>query len=164
MLREIKNSTDIKIFILYLLMQLDREIDYSTLNDIAVQDDFINQFDLIENLDALTNGNSIVKTERDGKEYYAITPRGRAAAGALESSLSAQIKAVSLRSALRLLDFERNGAKAESRIEDLPDGRAEFYYSVTDKRGKVMNGSLTLETRRAAEKLKLNFDDRAEFI
>ena len=63
MLREIKNSTDIKIFILYLLMQLDREIDYSTLNDIAVQDDFINQFDLIENLDALTNGNSIVKTE-----------------------------------------------------------------------------------------------------
>ena len=41
-------KSDIRIFILYLLMQVDSRIDFVTLHDIAVQDEFVNPFDFME--------------------------------------------------------------------------------------------------------------------
>ena len=43
-----KDKQEVKTFILYLLVQIDRPIDMATLNDIVMQDDFVNQFDFMD--------------------------------------------------------------------------------------------------------------------
>ena len=42
---QLKEKTDVKIFILYLLMNIGKPIDIITLNDIIMEDEFVNQFD-----------------------------------------------------------------------------------------------------------------------
>lgn len=44
----LRDKTDIKIFILYLLMHIERPVDFATLHDIVVQDDFVGQFDFMD--------------------------------------------------------------------------------------------------------------------
>ena len=51
-------KSDIKIFILYLLTQLERPLDYVTLHDICVQDEFVNQFDFVEEFYELLDMNT----------------------------------------------------------------------------------------------------------
>lgn len=42
------DKTDIKIFILYLLMHMERPVDFVTLHDMVVQDEFVRQFDFMD--------------------------------------------------------------------------------------------------------------------
>ena len=41
----LKEKNDIKIFILYLLKNLNYPLDFNTISDIVVQDEFVNYFD-----------------------------------------------------------------------------------------------------------------------
>ena len=45
---QLKEKTDVKIFILYLLMNIGKPIDIITLNDIIMEDEFVNQFDFMD--------------------------------------------------------------------------------------------------------------------
>ena len=44
----LKEKNDIKIFILYLLKNLNYPLDFNTISDIVVQDEFVNYFDFAE--------------------------------------------------------------------------------------------------------------------
>jgi len=48
MLAPLKDKNDIKIFILYLMKNIDYPLDFNTLSDIAVQDEFVSYFDFAE--------------------------------------------------------------------------------------------------------------------
>ena len=56
-----KEKKDIKTFILYLLMQIDRPVDIATLNDIVMQDDFVNQFEFMDALFELVASGAVAK-------------------------------------------------------------------------------------------------------
>ena len=68
-------KSDIKIFILYLLSRVERPLDFVTLHDICVQDEFINTFDFmdefyeLQKIKAITaRGNDVeIRQKRDGK-------------------------------------------------------------------------------------------------
>ena len=88
----LKDKTDIKIFILYLLMNMERPVDLATLNDIVVQDDFVGQFDFMDCFYELCETDAIIKTSVDGTEYYAISEEGKMATEALQSDLLKTIR------------------------------------------------------------------------
>ena len=44
----LRDKNDIKIFILYLLKNLKYPLDFNTISDIVVQDEFVNYFDFAE--------------------------------------------------------------------------------------------------------------------
>lgn len=158
------DKTDIKIFILYLLMHIERPVDFATLHDIVVQDEFVRQFDFMDCFYELCETEAIQKSEKDGREYYAITPKGRAAAETLQSDLLRPIRERALRSALRLLSFQSRGTVIRSRVVALENGKFQLECECRDSEGMLMQTSVVVETQRQAELMKYNFDDRAELV
>ena len=158
------DKTDIKIFILYLLMHIERPVDFATLHDIVVQDEFVRQFDFMDCFYELCETEAIQKSEKDGREYYAITPKGRAAAETLQSDLLRPIRERALRSALRLLSFQSRGTVIRSRVVALENGKFQLECECRDSESMLMQTSVVVETQRQAELMKYNFDDRAELV
>ena len=158
----LRDKTDIKIFILYLLMHIERPVDFATLHDIVVQDDFVGQFDFMDCFYELCETEAIAKFEKDGKEFYTITAKGRSATETLQSDLLRPIRERALRSALRLLSFRDTGAKRHSAVVPLENGKFRLDCECSDSDGVFMKTSVVVDTKRQAELMKYNFDDRAE--
>ncbi len=160
----LRDKTDIKIFILYLLMNIDSPLDFVTLHDIVVQDEYVGQFDFMECFFELCETEALEKSEKGGSEYYAITPKGKAATEMLQSDLLRAIRERALRSAVRYLDYQKNGTKTESDIVELSDGRFRLDCKCINNGGTYMQTSVILDSRHKAELMKFNFDDKSEFI
>lgn len=95
-----------------------------TLNDIVVQDGFVNQFDFMDCFYELCETSAVRKFEKDGVELYEITVDGTVAAETMQSNIIQSIRERSLRSAMRLLSFHSRGAKQSCTLEDAADGNA----------------------------------------
>lgn len=161
---QLKEKTDVKIFILYLLMNIGKPIDLVTLNDIVVQDEFVNQFDFMDCICELVEAGAVDKITIGERNLYNITHDGVIAARTLQSTLLPQIREKSFRSAIQLLSFKRRGSKASSRIEETEDGRFRLICTISDAGGAYMETSFVFDVLRQAERMKYNFDDNAEFI
>ena len=61
-----KDKKDIKTFILYLLMQVEKPIELETLNDIVVQDDYVNQFDFMDAFFELCQTGAVTSSKESG--------------------------------------------------------------------------------------------------
>ena len=160
----LRDKTDIKIFVLYLLRHIETPLDFVTLHDIVVQDEFVGQFDFMECFFELCEMGAIQKTEREGGDYYTLTPNGKNAAEALQSDLLRTIRERALRSARRFLEFQKNGCKTESEIINLEGGKYRLVCRCMNSEGVYMETSVVVENKHKAELMKLNFDDRSEFI
>ena len=160
----LREKDDIKIFILYLLANIDRPVDFPTLNDIVVQDDFVGQFDFMEGFYELQDTDAIEKTAVDGADYFSISEKGRAAVEMLQSDLLKTVREKALRSAKRMLSFRADGAKTESHITTLSVDKHRLECIWRNHDGIYMQTNVVVSTRREAELLKYHFDDRAEFV
>lgn len=160
----LKEKTDIKIFILYLLMQIERPLDFVTLHDIVVQDEFVNQFDFMDCFYELCETGAIQKFDKEGKEYYTITAEGKSAAETLQSDIQRTIRERALRSALRLLSFQARGTVSKSTVAPTDTGKYRLECECRDSGGVFMQTSVTVDTKRQAELMKYNFDDKAELV
>lgn len=158
-----KEKKDVKTFILYLLMQIDRPIDLATLNDVVMQDDFVNQFEFMDALFELVASGGVTKTETEGKTEYSLSTKGRVTAEMLEGDLVGMIKERSVRSAMRLLSFERRGSRAQSKVTE-ENGKFILSCKVTDKDGESFSLSVSLDSRRRADAMKQSFDEKPEFV
>jgi len=158
-----KDKNEIKTFILYLLTQIDRPVDVATLNDIVVQDDFVNQFDFMDAFFELCESGAVTKQTLGDDEVFSVSQKGRSAVELLEGDLIGQIKERAARSAMRLLSFRRTGAKATSKITQRGDG-ASLELLITDGLGKRFDLTLNIDSARRAEAIKRNFDDNPEFV
>lgn len=160
----LRDKTDIKIFVLYLLRSIGTPLDFVTLHDIVVQDEFVGQFDFMECFFELCETGAIEKSEQDGKDLYSLTPDGKNAAEALQSDLLRTIRERALRSAKRFLEYQKNGCKAESEVIPLEGGKYKLLCRCMDREGVYMETAVVIESKHKAELLKLNFDDRSELI
>ena len=158
-----KDKKDIKTFVLYLLMQVEKPIELETLNDIVVQDDYVNQFDFMDAFFELCQTGAVTSSKESGVTLYEISPKGRTAAEMLEGDLIGIIKERASCSAMRLLSFERRGAKAKSSIEEA-GGRYMLTLEIIDIEGKSMELSLAIDSKRRAESMRRTFDEKPEFV
>jgi hypothetical protein len=160
----LRDKSDIKIFVLYLLRHIEIPLDFVTLHDIVVQDEFVGQFDFMECFFELCEMGAIKKTQKNGEDHYSLTPDGRNAAEALQSDLMRTIRERALRSAKRFLEYQKNGRKTESEVIALEGGKCRLVCKCMDRDGVYMETSVVVENKHKAELLKLNFDDRSELI
>lgn len=160
----LRDKTDIKIFVLYLLDNIGCSLDFVTLHDVVVQDEFVGQFDFMECFFELCETGAIAKTEKDGRDHYSLTPSGKDAAEALQSDLLRTIRERALRSARRFLEYQKNGCKAESEVVALEGGKYRLVCKCSDRDGVYMETAVVVDSKHKAELLKLNFDDRSELI
>ena len=158
-------KSDIKIFILYLLAQLERPLDYVTLHDICVQDEFVNQFDFVEEFYELLDMKALeMKADENGEESVYITRKGRQTAETMKDRILPEILDHAVRSALQLISFKARGLTARSFIEDVGGGKYMLTCKISGQGGDHMETKLVLESLRQAERMRINFDERSEFI
>ncbi len=132
----LKDKNDIKIFILYLLGSVGYPLDFNTISDIVVQDDFVGYFDFAECFAELVDCGNIEIVHAEPNDLYRITPNGRLVAEQLQSNILGMMREKSLRSAMRLLSFKSRGSdvkmpgrgergrKIRSEVRDNREGRS----------------------------------------
>ena len=73
----LKDKQDIKIFILYLMKEINTPLNFVTLADICLQDDFVRQFDFFDCLFDLIENGMVKKTSSENGDIYEITEKGK---------------------------------------------------------------------------------------
>lgn len=160
----LRDKTEIKIFVLYLLMNAGEPLDFVTLHDIVVQDEVVGQFDFMDCFFELAETEAVRKLEKNGREYFYITDEGMEAAKMLENDLPKTVRERALRSAKRYMQFRLRGTKAKSTVVSLENGKYRLDCECRDRDGVYMSTSVVLDTKRQAELMKLYFDDKAELV
>lgn len=160
---KLTNKIDIKVFILYLLKNVGEPLEYTTVNDIVVQDEFVNYFDFAFCFSELLEAGQIAEIQISDNCLYSISESGKEILESYESSLLPVIRERALKSALRLLAFYRHGNRISSSITECGEGYT-LKCNIVDKQKTIFSVEVYLSEKDYAEKLKENFDERAEII
>ena len=169
----LKEKNDIKIFILYLLKNLNYPLDFNTISDIVVQDEFVSYFDFAECfaelLDTETIEMLILGDEGDAgdeaknkREHFRITEKGIVVVEQLQSNLLGVIKEKSLKSALRLLSFKQRGADIKCTHARREDGKFDLHCEIIENFELALEINLVVESEELLYKMVANFSEHPE--
>ena len=158
------DKTDIKVFILFLLDNIDYPLDYDTIHDIVAESGYVGDFDFAECFSKLLELGHILEDQENGVSYYLISPTGKIVSAELQSKLMLSIREKSLKIAMRFLSFKRRGATPSSRVEQREDGKYTLHCEITDSVGKLLCMDLSMASRLQAEEMKKKFDKDPEDV
>ena len=80
----IGSKRTVKIFVLYLLENINYPLEYCTINDIVMQTDYVMFLDFAESFNEMVDGELIESFEQDGLTYYQVSDKGRIVAQAFK--------------------------------------------------------------------------------
>ena len=177
----LKDKNDIKIFILYLLKNLQYPLDFNTISDIVVQDEFVNYFDFAECFAELLDlgtiaqirvGDELVSEATIGKngrpekkcELYTITENGINVVEQLHSNLLNYIKEKSLKSALRMLSFKSRGSDVKCSQTVRDDGKFGLHCEIIENHVSILSVDLAVDSKQQLDKMMYNFNERPEVV
>lgn len=158
------DSNDIKIFILYLMKNLHRPLDFTTVSEISVQDGFVNYFDFASCFAELIDSGSITEKIEDGIPSYEITENGELVVSELQSNIMNIIREKSLRSALRLLSFKERGSQIKCESELVGKDKYMMKCEIAEKDEPIMQINLSVESKQLLDIMMYNFDKSPEVV
>ena len=162
----IGSMKNVKIFVLYLMENVGRPLDFVTLNDIVMQTDYIMYLDFAEAFNKMLDDGLIALVgETEGEDaLYNITSKGRNIAQTLHSDILSSILDKSLAAALRYLDFKSRGIEMHCTATPREDGRYDFACSLSERGTVIYSTSLVVDSADRANRLRENFYARPEII
>ncbi len=163
-----RDKNYVKVFVLYLLWNIDAPLDFETINDIATGDGYVGYFDFAECFAELLDDGHIEKTSgKSGEELYIITTKGINVAENLSDDIFSEIRDNSLKSALRLISFKKRRAELRYDCADVPDAEGGGY-SVTceilEHGRRTFAVTVKADTKKRADIIKSNFYEHPEAI
>jgi len=160
----IGSMKNVKIFVLYLLENINYPMDFVTINDIVMQTDYVMYLDFAEGFHQMLDGGLVESIEVDGETLYMATEKGKCVARELNGDILSTILDQSLTRALRYLDFKKRGVTPRCQICKREDGRYDVCSSFVEKGQTIFSQSLTVDTQDRAQRMKDNFYERPEAI
>lgn len=174
----LREKNDIKIFILYLLKNLNYPLDFNTISDIVVQDEFVNYFDFAEcfaelldssNIEQISafdipSENNADERNKSSNDLYRITENGKKVVEQLQSNLLNMIREKSLKSAMRLLSFKSRGSDVKCVSNEREDGRYDLKCEIIEKGFKLLELGLVVDTKYQLDKMMYNYNERPEVV
>lgn len=162
----IGSKKNVKIFVLYLMENINYPLDYVTLNDIIMQTDYVMFLDFAESFNEMLDMGLILKVEGDDENTpkYMVSDKGKMIARELNSDILTSILDKSLAAALRYIDFRKRGVEAKCRVEKREDGRYDVICKMVEKGQEIYLTRVVVDTQSRAERMKENFDGRPEGI
>ena len=160
----IGSMRNVKIFVLYLLENINYPLDFVTINDIVMQTDYVMYLDFAEGFNEMLDTGLIDEISIEGENFYVPTEKGKHVARELNGDILSTILDQSLARALRYLDFKKRGVTPKCEIIPMDDGRYNVISSFTEKDTVIFSQSLTVDTIDRAQRMKNNFYDRPEAI
>ena len=162
----IGSKRTVKIFVLYLLENINYPLEYCAINDIVMQTDYVMFLDFAESFNEMVDGGLIESFEENGLTFYQVSEKGRIVAQAFKSDVLSSVLDSAMTAALRYLDFTKRGITTECRIErvDPKTGKCYVYCALTEKKDVIFEATLAVDSLDRARHMKANFDDRPEVI
>ena len=161
----IGSMRNVKIFVLYLLENINYPLEFTTINDVVMQTDYVMYLDFAEAFYEMVDLDLIEKIDiDDGKDYYLVTDKGRLVARELKSDVLASVLDKALAKALRFLDFKKRDVVARCTVEKTDDGRYCVSCTFTEKGVLIFSQTLVVDTENRAQRMRDNFYDRPEVI
>ena len=109
----IGGMSTVKIFVLYLMRNINYPLSFVTINDIVMQNDYVMYLDFAESFHEMLDAelvNEECKNEA-GDPMYTVTDKGRIVATELHSEILSSLLDKSLECALRYLDFKKRNSE-----------------------------------------------------
>ena len=157
---------NVKIFVLYLMQNINYPLDYVTLNDIVMQNDYVMYIDFAEAFHEMLDADLIEICDHTatGDPLYIVTDKGRIVATELHSEILTSLLDKSLECALRYLDFKKRGIKVSCTVEKREDGRYDVVCVIKEKDVVIMQNSIVVDTLNRAKRMEDNFRDHPEVV
>ena len=160
----LKTNTELKVFLLYLLEQIRYPIDRTTLINIIAENTEEIVFDYDATLSELSTDGHVWFDEIDGEKYYMISDTGRMVAAELYDSLDSELRERSIKCAIKHMSLAKRGAKIESSITEVGEGRFKVKLKISDMTGEILNTEVVVSSRIEAEKIRETFTQRPEAV
>ncbi len=162
----IGSMNNVKIFVLYLMRNINYSLDFVTINEIVMQTDYIMYLDFAVAFHEMLDGGLIQEDgmNENGDPLYAVTSRGAMVAEQLRSDLLPSILDRSLACALRYLDFKRRGITVDCSSERLGDQTFQVSFVVREKDKILMQTSVNVDSEYRSRQMRENFRERPDVI
>lgn len=161
---ELRDITDIKVFILYILDHIAYPIDQSALLDIISESTSVISLDYDEALRGIADTGHVYFDDVEGKRYYMISELGKMVARELYDTLDPEFLERSLGIAGKYLSFSNSGVRSHSRVEKNADKRYTVKLTAERDDGVFMDVSITLNSEAEAREIAENFEHRPESV
>jgi hypothetical protein len=163
---KIREKRNVKIFVLYLMENINYPLDYVTLNDIIMQNDYVLYLDFAESFHEMLEAGLVVEECKNeaGDPMYIVTDKGRIVATELHSEILTSLLDKSLECALRYLNFKKRDIKITSRIEKREDGRYDVVCIIKEKDAIIMQNNVVVDTLNRAQRMEDNFREHPEVV
>ena len=161
-----KSKRNVKIFVLYLMQNVNYPIDYVTINDMVMQTDYIHYFEFAESFYEMVDSGlveEVCQTE-DGDPMYVVTAQGKLVATELKSEILPSILDKSLECALRYLDFKKRGVVIKFDIEKTDDGKYRIDTGFFENGECMFSQMIIVDSLDRAKRMKENFYERPEAL
>ena len=162
----IGSMNNVKIFVLYLMRNINYPLDFVTINDIVMQNDYIMYLDFAEAFHQMLDGELICEegVNEQGEPLYAVTHKGAMVAEHLKSDLLPSILDKSLTCALRYLDFKRRGITVDCTSERLADGTFDVSFIIKENRKVLWQSTVNVDSEYRSRQMRENFRSRPDVI
>lgn len=160
----VRNRTDVKIFILFLLNAVRYPLSMDEIIEIVERDGFVENFDLTAAFAELLDLGHILEGVEDGKVMYMVSPLGMETAATLEDSLVASIRERSMQTATRYLSLRRRGARIEAGVTEEKGSMFRVSCRALTDETELASFSLTIASKDMAEGIRRHFTENPEAV
>ncbi|MBR4012827.1 MAG: DUF4364 family protein [Clostridia bacterium] len=160
----IGSINNVKIFVLYLMQNINYPLDFVTINDIVMQTDYVMYLDFAVAFNSLLDTGLIEKIDENGEEKYKVTDNGAIVASELKSDILSSILDKSLAAALRYLDFKKRGVVIKFDIEKTDDGKYRIDTGFFENGECMFSQMIIVDSLDRAKRMKENFYERPEAL
>lgn len=163
-----QDNSFVKLFILYLMKNIGIPLDYNTISEVVIQDEYVGYFDFAQCFAELLDAGHISETKtEDGRVVYSVTETGEHVVGGLSDDIMVTIREKSLKSALKLISLRRRGVDMRCEITEVDAAEGFGYYVycvITEQKREVFSVRIRVNTREQALAIKKNFMENPENI
>ncbi|MBQ8818155.1 MAG: DUF4364 family protein [Clostridia bacterium] len=160
----IGSINNVKIFVLYLMQNINYPLDFVTINDIVMQTDYVMYLDFAVAFNSLLDTGLIEKIDENGEEKYRVTDNGAIVASELKSDILSSILDKSLAAALRYLDFKKRGVVIKFDIEKTDEGKYRIDTGFFENGECMFSQMIIVDSLDRAKRMKENFYERPEAL
>lgn len=163
--RRINDDYHIKVYILYLFEKMASPLSHQTTAEIILWDGTVNYFVFMDCFEELKESGLLKEFGRGEQDepLYVISEKGSELLSSVEHALLEETKNKVLRSAARLLAYNKDGSEVHAEVRPEGEGYV-LHCTISDRRYPLMDLSVYLDQREEAEYFASRFDERADIV
>ena len=145
----------VKIFVLYLMENINYPLEFYVINDIVMQTDYVMYLDFAESFNEMLDADLVASYKEGDEEFFYVTDKGRIVAQELKSDVLSSILDQSLAAAFRYLDFARRKITVSCEVIPKCDGtgKCDVKCMMMEKKKVIFEATLTVDSEDRAREI-----------